>query len=79
MTMSDSVQEFMITTPGLSPKKIFNSSVANGFHVREQKGDLPSSPLKRERKISSPKKRDRAPVTNGVHRVVRGGLKIYLN
>ena len=45
--MLDSVKEFKISTPGMSPKKIINSTVANGFNVREQKDIFPSSPVKR--------------------------------
>ena len=45
--MLDSVKEFKISTPGMSPKKILNSTVANGFNVREQKDIFPSSPVKK--------------------------------
>ena len=78
MTMSDSVQEFMISTPGLSPKKIINSNVANGFYVREQKEIFQSSPLKKDRnKVSRPRKRDPTGAYNGnrVNRV-REGVRI---
>ena len=45
--MLDSVKEFKISTPGMSPRKILNSKVANGFNVGEQKEIFPSSPMKK--------------------------------
>ena len=73
MTMSDSVQEFMISTPGLSPKKIINPNVVNGFHVREQKEIFQSSPLKRDKnKVPRSRKRDGAVNENGIHRIRKG-------
>ena len=46
--MLDSVAEFRISTPGMSPKKIINSKVANGFNVKEQKEIFKNSPEKKD-------------------------------
>ena len=91
--MSESIQELRLDTPGFSPKKIINSTLANGFQVKEQQNisDFNTSPEKILKKqngtagshlnnnnVKTTKNRNTNTVSNGIGSISEEG-KYYLS